>query len=129
MSMGWEPYHVLMEFEVGRRIGWEFDPGAMREHLDSVCDELEAREDTVEFRVGCDLIPERGELDMVVLGKSPQDALERARRDLGAAISQAGAKHEGLLEWTDEAKVRPHNNAWSGLRTPQWVRRRVELKV
>jgi len=127
--MGWEPYHVLMEFEVGRRIGWEFDPGALREHLDSVCDELEAREDTIEFRVGCDLITERVELDMVVLGKSPHDALERARRDLGAAIRQAGAKHEGLLEWTDEAKVRPHNNAWSGLRTPQWVRRRVELKV
>jgi hypothetical protein len=127
--MGWEPYHVLMEFEVGRRIGWEFDPGALREHLDSVCDELEAREDTIEFRVGCDLVTERVELDLVVLGKSPQDALDRARRDLGAAIRQAGAKHEGLLEWTDEAKVRPHNNAWSGLRTPQWVRRRLELKV
>ena len=119
--MGWEPYHVLMEFEVGRRIGWEFEPGALREHLDSVCDELEAREDTVEFRVGCDLITERVELELVVLGKNPQDALERARSDLGAAIRQAGAKHEGLLEWTDEAKVRPHANAWSGLRTPQWL--------
>lgn len=127
--MGWEPFHVIMEFEVGRRIGWEFDPGALKEHLDSVCDELEAREDTIEFRVGCDLITERVELEMVVLGKSPQDALQRARKDLGAAIRQAGAKHEGLLEWTDEAKVRPHANAWSGLRTPQWTRRRVELKV
>lgn len=127
--MGWEPFHVIMEFEVGRRIGWEFDPGALKEHLDSVCDELEAREDTIEFRVGCDLITERVELEMVVLAKSPQDALERARKDLGAAIRQAGAKHEGLLEWTDEAKVRPHANAWSGLRTPQWTRRRVELKV
>jgi len=127
--MGWEPFHVIMEFEVGRRIGWEFDPGAFRGHLDSVCDELEAREDTIEFRIGCDLITERVELDMVVLAKSPQDALERARSDLGAAIRQAGAKHEGLLEWTDEAKVRPHANAWSGLRTPQWTRRRVELKV
>ncbi|NND04416.1 MAG: hypothetical protein HKN91_16695 [Acidimicrobiia bacterium] len=118
-----------MEFEVGRRIGWEFEPGALRGHLDSVCDELEAREDTIEFRVGCDLITERVELDMVVLGKSPQDALARARSDLGAAIRQAGAKHEGLLEWTDEAKVRPHANAWSGLRTPQWTRRKVEVKV
>jgi len=127
--MGWEPFHVIMEFEVGRRIGWEFDPGALKEHLDSVCDELEAREDTIEFRVGCDLITERVELEMVVLGKSPQDALQRARKDLGAAIRQAGAKHEGLLEWIDEAKVRPHANAWSGLRTPQWTRRRVELKV
>jgi len=127
--MGWEPFHVIMEFEVARRIGWEFDPGALREHLDSVCDELEAREDTIEFRIGCDLVTERVELEMVVLGKNPHDALERARKDLGAAIRQAGAKHEGLLEWTDEAKVRPHANAWSGLRTPQWTRRRVELKV
>ena len=127
--MGWEPFHVIMEFEVGRRIGWEFDPGAFRGHLDSVCDELEAREDTIEFRIGCDLVTERVELDMVVLATSPQDALERARGDLGAAIRQAGAKHEGLLEWTDEAKVRPHANAWSGLRTPQWTRRRLELKV
>ncbi len=127
--MGWEPFHVIMEFGVGGRIGGEFDPGALKQHLDSVCDELEAREDTIEFRVGCDLITERVELEMVVLGKSPQDALERARKDLGAAIRQAGAKHDGLLEWTDEAKVRPHANAWSGLRTPQWTRRRVELKV
>ena len=127
--MGWEPFHVITEFKVGRRIGWEFNPGAFRGHLDSVCDELEAREDTIEFRIGCDLVTERVELDMVVLAKSPQDALERARSDLGAAIRQAGAKHEGLLEWADEARVRPHANAWSGLRTPQWTRRRLELKV
>ena len=87
--------------------------------------------------VGCDLLTpgapaESDVLDGTIEGMTGSQVAQHLAGDeefARAAIRQAGAKHEGLLEWADEAKVRPHNNAWSGLRTPQWVRRRVELKV
>ena len=41
-------------------------------------DSLKLYEEAV-ASIGCDLITERVEIDLVVLGKNPQDALERAR--------------------------------------------------
>ncbi len=120
-------FRVSVEFTVTRRIAWENDLSALREHLDRVQAEIDKSSVLHNAAIRGDLLTAKLRLEADVDGLEEQDAEMTAREAFAAALRQAGARHIGLLPLARECEVKPKTNAWAGLKIPQWYQKGVEL--
>ncbi len=116
------------EFDVTRRIGWSDED--LGEHIDEVFDRLHQAKGVLVLEVEADLDTGRSLVVIRFAGDdlANEDPERRGRATLGVAIRSSGGGHHGLLPFADEAAFKPERNQWSGLRTPSWNVRQVNLR-
>lgn len=125
-----QPYQVMFNFKVERRISWEGEIEEFRKHLDDVCEALEQDEHVREYGVKARMDEAALDLEVVVPATSQEDAEAVACDVVGKAIRESGGFHIGLLPLKEESQAKSKLNAWAGLRTPRWQQRRLEaIKV
>jgi len=123
-------YRAHAEFLVASRIPWTDRESELRDHLDDVVAQLREQPTVGEIVVDGD--PARSWVTVAVVFHSAKERVDPGHDVkvlIAGAISQAGAMFEGLLTLGEEAKVKPKQNAWWGLRTPRWSTRSFRLEV
>jgi hypothetical protein len=120
-------YELQCEFDIVRRIGWSDDE--LGKHIDDVFDRLHQANGVVSMDADANL--DTGRAHVVIRYRELiEDDLEHAGRAiLGVAIRSCGGGHGGLLPFGEEASHKPERNSWSGLRTPTWNVRQVNMSV
>lgn len=122
-------FSVTYEFAVNRRIPWDDDQRALREHISAVRQRVADHVSVESVRAESNLSTARLALEFVVFGTNRQTAEAEVREMVGEAIRDAGAYHQGLFPVDDEIRMRPRLNTWSGLRTPTWRVRRTSFHL
>lgn len=122
-------FAVTYEFAVNRRIPWDDDQDALRQHISAVRQGVAEHSSVENVRAESNLSTARIALDFVVFGTNRQTAEHEARELVGEAIRSAGAYHQGLFPVDDEMRMRPRLSTWSGLRTPTWRVRRSAMHL
>jgi hypothetical protein len=123
-------YKARAEFHVGSRIPWTDRESELRDHLDEVVAQL--RQQPAVGEVVVDGNPQRSWVAVEVVFHAPkenEDPAHDVKLMLSQAISKSGAMIDGLLSLAEEARVKPNQNAWWGLRTPRWSARAFRLEV
>ena len=118
-------YRLECEFDIVRRIGWSDED--LGEHIDDVFDRLHQAAGVDGLDATADLDSGRSLIALHFEVGRDQDAERVGRATLGVAIRSAGGSHNGLLPFSEEASLKPDRNQWSGLRTPSWNVRQVNL--
>ena len=123
-------YRARAEFHVSSRYPWTDREDELRDHLDEVVVQLKQKPVVGEIVVDGDPARSWVIVELAFHGeKTDPDPGHDAKVLLSEAISGAGGLHEGLLPIGEEAKVKPKQNAWWGLRTPRWSARAFRLEV
>jgi len=117
-----ERFLLIFEFDVIRRIGWSDEE--LGDHIDTVIDRLRQADGVRSMDAKADLDTGRTTLELRYLTFSDEPE-QHGRILTGVAIRSCGAGHNGLLAFSEEAKVKPERNQWSGLRTPSWNTRQA----
>lgn len=119
-----QEYTLDCEFDVTRRIGWSEDD--LGTHIDDFIEYLKQGSAVTGVDATADL--ESGRTTVVVSFASwEMNREEHAKATVGVAIRAAGAKHEGLLSFGEEAHLKQDGKGWSALRSPTWLLRRADL--
>jgi len=118
-------YQLACEFDIMRRIGWSDEE--LGEHIDEVFDRLHQADGVKEVEAEADLDSGRATVSMTIT-TFDDDPRHLACVVLGVAIRSCGGTHVGLLPMGEEAIVKPQRNQWSGLRTPTWGIRQVDIE-
>ncbi len=120
-------YTLTCEFDIVRRIGWSDEHLGL--HIDDVFDRLRQGAGVTTMEAEADLDTGRATIDVTYdVEDRDTDVDHHGRALLGVAIRSCGAGHRGLLPFSEEAQYRPERNQWSGLRTPTWNVRQVNLE-
>jgi len=119
-------YELECEFDIVRRIGWSDEE--LGRHIDDVFERLHQATDVVYMDAAADLDTGRANIMIRYAEISSADPDHTGRATLGVAIRSCGGGHHGLLPFAEEAAVKPERNSWSGLRTPSWNVRQVNLR-
>lgn len=122
-------FSVCYEFAVQRRIPWDEDVDALRRHVNDVRSYLEESDAIEQVRTTSNASKGHLTLEFVALGTNRQTVDPQVRALLGDAIRSAGAYHRGLFPVSEEIKLRPRLNQWSGLRTPTWRVKRSATRL
>jgi hypothetical protein len=117
-------YQLGCEFDIVRRIDWTDEE--LGEHIDTVFDRLHQAEGVQSVEAEANLDSGRTTLSMT-LSTLDDDPRHIACGVLGVAIRSCGGDHVGLLPLGEEAVVKPYRNSWSGLRTPTWRIRQIDI--
>ncbi len=117
-------YRLGCEFDIVRRVGWSDED--LGEHIDEVFDRLHQADGVKSVEAEADLDSGRAKV-AVMMTTFDDEPRHVACAALGVAIRSCGGAHIGLLPLGEEAVVRPQRNQWSGLRTPTWRIRQVDL--
>lgn len=121
-------YRVSIAFRVDRRIGWDHDDfEALRNHLKSVKRHLLDNQHLHDSRLLANLAQATLSIEMTVAAETSEAADRLAREYVSEALWLSGATHDGLLSLAEESAMRWNLNAWSGLTTPRWLKRSVDL--
>jgi len=118
-------YQLACEFDIMRRIGWSDEE--LGEHIDEVFDRLHQADGVKEVEAEADLDSGRATVSMTIT-TFDDDPRHLACVVLGVAIRSCGGTHVGLLPMGEEAIVKPQRNQWSGLRTPTWGIRQIDIE-
>ena len=119
-------YTLSCEFDVTRRVGWDDDD--LGRHIDDVFDRLQQGSGMTGMEAEADLDTGRATVTMSYDVDRSTDAEHHGRAMLGVAIRSSGGGHSGLLPFGEEAHMKPQRGQWSGLRTPTWNVRQVNLQ-
>ena len=117
-------YRLGCEFDIVRRIGWSDEE--LGEHIDTVFDRLHQAEGVEAVDADANLDTGRATISMT-MSMDDDDPRRVACGVLALAIRSCGGAHVGLLSLGEEAVVKPYRNSWSGLRTPTWRVRQIDL--
>lgn len=117
---------VGCDFAVARPIPWDEDD-TLRGHVDAVVDALTATDGVVEVDAVADAAQNNVRLAVVIadLGEDPE---AEGRTTIAAAIRAAEARHLQLLSGEEEAKFTQNLPARSGLLTPLWRLRTIDVQ-
>jgi len=118
-------YRAAFDFGVTRRVEWADDLAAFHGHVDRVREHIEARKKTSDVRIMADIGQSCLTLDFLIDAGDEASAQEEAVEIVSLAIRECGARHTGLFPLGEESRMRSKVNAFSGLRTPLWSRRRI----
>ncbi|MGI9665986.1 MAG: hypothetical protein ACR2N2_02635 [Acidimicrobiia bacterium] len=118
-------YDLAIEFDVARRIGWSDED--LGDHIDDVFDRLRQARGLTGMDAEADLDTGRATVTLHYSVMTEDDPEHFGRVALGVAIRSCGGGHNGLLPFSEEAAHKPERNQWSGLRTPSWNVRQVNL--
>lgn len=117
-------YRLQCEFDIIRRINWSDEELGV--HIDTVFDRLHQADGVKGVEAVADLDSGRAtvSINVVTFDDEPRRI---ACGVLAVAIRSCGGTHVGLLSMGEEAVVGPERNQWSGLRTPTWQVRQIDL--
>lgn len=118
-------YRAVFEFGVTRRIDWDDDLAGFHGHIDRVREHIEARKMASDVRVVADITASCLTLDFLIQADNDEAAASNALDIVSLAIRECGARHLGLYSLAEESQLKSRVNAFSGLRTPVWQRRRI----
>lgn len=118
-------YQLEIEFDVTRRIGWTDED--LGEHIDDVFERLHQAHGVDGLDASADLDTGRSTVTLRFRAERDEQPERVGKTALGVAIRSSGGSHNGLLSFSEEAKLEPHRGKWSGLRTPSWNVRQVGL--
>lgn len=118
-------YRAAFDFGVKRRIDWADDLAAFHGHIQRVREHIAVRKSVEDVRVIADIGAGSLTLDFLIEADSPHTAESNAMDIVSLAIRECGARHLGLYPEALESHLKSRMNAFSGLRTPVWQRRRI----
>lgn len=119
-------YDLTVQFDITRRIGWSDED--LGDHIDEVFDRLRQARGLTGMDAEADLDTGRSTIVLHYTVMTEDDPEHFGRAAFGVAIRSCGGGHNGLLPFGEEAAHRPERNQWSGLRTPSWNVRQVNLE-
>lgn len=119
-------FQLVCDLDIVRRIGWSDQ--ALGEHIDSVLDRLHQADGVEAVEVEADLDSGRTALTLGFKTRNSEPG-HVGRVTLGVAIRSCRGMHAGLLPLGQEAVLKPDGNQWSGLRSPTWQVRRIDLRT
>jgi len=122
-------FAACFEFAVQRRIPWDDDMDALRKHVKNVRNALADHTAVEDVRTTSNLTTAYLTIELVIFGTNRETVEAELRQILGAAIRESGAYHKGLFPASEEMRLRPRLNSWSGLRTPTWRTRRSTVTL
>lgn len=120
-------FRAAFDFRIKRRIDWGDDLAGFHGHIDRVREHIAARKRTADVRVIADMSESCLTLDFLVDADDEESAATEARDIVSLAIRECGARHDGLFPIAEESQLRSRVNAFSGLRTPTWCPRRIQI--
>ena len=118
-------YRAAFDFGVTRRIDWADDIAAFHGHIERVIEHIAARRMIEDVRAIADISESCLTLDFLIEADSGEVAETNAMEVVSLAIRECGARHMGLYPLALESQLKSRANAFSGLRTPVWQRRRI----
>lgn len=120
-------FRAAFDFVVKRRIAWMDDLAGFHGHVEQVREHIEGSPVTSEVRVIADIQASCLTLEFLIEAVDEIHAEAVARDLVSMAIRRCGARHEGLFPLAVESRLKSQVNPFSGLRTPMWTPRRVQV--